>query len=323
MVTNVIDSCAERSLALNVFGVPVEDLAVSAAVAEDILSSQRHLIGQGLRGDETFLVTSRSSAVSNIERVGLLVARIELTAGDLPTVDAPEFDANLVPYEIEDPLDPRDMLSGAWMWNEPIGTCVLLKDRTILTSRHVFGTPNCSYLLQGNVFAVFGHSVRPDGQPKRAFTLNRDVFQVVPPATFQLASPREEDRVELELSDPENVLGGRPPVTVISPFNVKGDVYTLGHPNGLTLRYSRSRAIEPGIPDFPNNFRARLDAYPIASGSPVFEVGSDALIGIVMAGDLGSGRATVKGETRFVSRVCAPQDGSIVATLCLASDAFP
>jgi hypothetical protein len=105
----------------------------------------------------------------------------------------------------------------------------------------------------------------------------------------------------------------------IALSEIGGDVYTLGHPAGLTLRYSRSMSIAKGSSG--TTFRAFLDAYPISSGSPVFDSATHKLAGIVRSGRIDSGLGRVIGEDRRVSLVCAA-GGDVEATLCVASDAI-
>lgn len=310
-----IDSYAKH-LSPSLKAASVGDINITTAEATRLLLTQQTLIRDGMRGDENALI-ALGGPLAHIPNVGLLMKRTQVSLDD-ELLRNPQVNANLVPYDLNGDLDRADMLRGAWRWADPIGTCFMIGGGTIMTARHNFIDPDFIDLLNGHMYVVFGHTTQRDGTPMRGFTVNQDVFRVISPGAYQPNIGDDDDWIMLQLEDPGNVLARRAAATLKSPFGGSGRVYTLGHPNGLTLRYSRSPTIEQGPSAL--TFRAFLDAYHLSSGSPVFDFESDALVGIVIAGSLGSGKATVDGGPRCVSRICV--DKSIVATLCVATDAF-
>ena len=302
---------------VNVFGGVIPDRRLDARAAQAVLDMQRALKRDRLRGDENDLIAFHGPR-THVPNVGLLMLRGEVSQDDF-TLNNAQVNPKIVPYDPQNRLDAHDMLRGASKWDEPIGTCFMIGNGTILTARHNFIPPDCTDLMEGNIFVVFGHSVLADGSPRRSFTVNKDVFRVKTPQDFHLDVRPESDWVKLQLDDPDGVLASRPMTGTIPLAECRGDIYTLGHPNGLTLRYSRSRT----IPDRPTGatFTAFLDGCACSSGSPVFDVATDKLLGVQIRSNMGSGEAEIIGEQRRVSLVCAAGAG-IEATLCVASDAI-
>jgi hypothetical protein len=293
----------------------MSDFSFSPAEAEAMLGLQQTLSSQNLRGNENDLNSFGGPAL-HIPNIGLLLRRAQVSEGDL-TLQHPEVNARIGPFDENGDLDPRDRLHGASRWKTCIGTCFMIGDGAILTARHNFLPPELEVLFGEFAYVLFGHSVLPDGGPRRTFTVNKNVFRIKPPASIDFNSDPEKDWIKLQLDDPDGVLSQRARTDTIPLADCGGDVYTLGHPQGLTLQYARSKVIDRETSGA--TFGAFIEGYPISSGSPVFDFATDKLVGMQVDSKLLSGRGNVIGAHRSISVMCA-EGGDIEATLCVASD---
>jgi len=301
---------------------------ISSDEAERIIEKQRQLVADGARanmhevGRRAMADSHFKSVQRNSSAVGFLVGANDLArqAENCELLEAP-----LQPYGPRRELDPRDMLYAESLWPTGFGTCFLTKDSEVMTAAHVFCRDSGAWqaLRDGTLRAVFGYAVETDGQVARVFRENLQVFAVKPqtvvcPPPGQ-SFPLADDWIKLALVEPATV-GGRTPLLVSSdPPTINTPVYTLGHPNGVSLRYVRT-SIQ--LETQAHGFSAFLDAYNRSSGSPVFSADDHSVVGLVKFSYQPGGRfAVLDSDGLHVSQLCLP-DFVEKATLCVNSVAF-
>ena len=307
-------------------GTLKEEAGISPAVAADLLRKQACLIERNERADmnkvrQLSLANAHFAAVLNNGRaVGLLVAEDNLRrkGSSLGTRGAC-IEANLHPYGSKFSLDRHDMLYSDTWWSKAIGTCFLVDDKKVLTTRHSFVCDSGAQiaLQTGTLRVVFGYQFTQNDRPCEVFCDKLDVFEI---KAIKLPPPEKGDWIALELKHSATKSGRRTKLNVkADPPTANTPVYSLGHQMQTSLRYTKT-----DLPLSPSasGFDAFLDAYDGSSGAPVFSAQSHEVIGMVAASYQSKGLVRVDevGERRFVSLLCLPEYSK--ATLCVHSAAF-
>jgi hypothetical protein len=242
-------------------------------------------------------------AAANVGCVGLLVKDNRLRRGESPLMGTDYFEAPLVTYG----TDPRflritDYLHYEAEWPEVLGTCFLIGCNRVLTARHVVLANNVPKVPWDRLRIVFGFHTRDDGRPARVFHEPSRVARVASLGAHGIDTANENDWAILNLlSNVDEAL--RPASVTNDPIDLSRGVYTLGHPNGLAMRFCYS---ETSSPDSSGCHRAFFDGYLGASGSPVFEARHHRVVGVLAysGGDDEGIIETAAGGN--ISDICAP-----------------
>ena len=322
MTEPTASSCAtDAPLRLPSVSVTRRPDPITPEAAANILRKQAELRAARLRGNMHEVHNwIRSGFDARVEQnsfaVGLLIGEYSLRRPYSPLpADSDFIEPKVTPYGATFSLDPADMLHDELWWHEALATCCLIGNDVVLTSRHAFDYDMEEMLGDRLLRVVFGYRALPDGHAAGVLRRHRHIYAVKEVAS----SDAHDDWIALRLAERATIAGERAPLT-IGAAPLRGHaVYTLGHPRGMSMRYTATNeriALEPDL-----LFRAYLDAYPGSSGSPVFDARTHALVGIVKSSTLSHGEVRVGLEQRYVSRLCLP--GMVErATLCVSSRAF-
>ena len=161
-------------------------------------------------------------------------------------------------------------------------TGYLVGPDTVLTCWHGW-----AYFSGRAQVAIFGYALRPDGSDP----VELPASQVLPIAALPVNRPPPAaergdcsgDWVTLRLEHPVTHLRDLAPPRLEAPRPGRR-VYTLGHPLGLPLKLATGGEV---LSAGDGAFRTSLDTFAGNSGSPVFDAGSDALVGLVVEGQKG------------------------------------
>jgi len=152
-------------------------------------------------------------------------------------------------------------------------TAFLVKKDTFVTAGHCINEKNSQNKL-------LVRSFKKDSRKNKStwYIEDEDIFEV----KFLI-------KQELSISDGDFAIGKLSrDILDVNPLEIsktpvkKGDeVYVLGHPSGLPLKYTKNGKV---FSDFNNfNFKTNLDTYGGNSGSPVFN-GNHKVVGILIRG---------------------------------------
>lgn len=160
---------------------------------------------------------------------------------------------------------------------------VFLVDRDhVLTAGHCVPTTaaDLPYFLESHR-VVFGYEQTP-GEPVRAVQERRDVHRVLE-VSSRGTSPGQ-DWAILRLDSPA---AGRTPLVRAGAsaleLHRKQKIFAIGHPNGLPLKVSLGYVIEKPEPD-ALTFLAAIDTFHGNSGSPVIDLVSGTVLGVLVEG---------------------------------------
>ncbi len=164
-------------------------------------------------------------------------------------------------------------------------TGFLVKDDVIATAAHFADEGNV-----GNLRIVFGYSLKdrnsviPQIPNCKAYKGEKIIGRVYDP---------EGTGADWALVKLDRKVEGQE-IAVLSEKEVCccQDIYVMGHPNGLPLKYAPGAKVSRITPAY---FAAGLDIYSGNSGSPVFDTETHEVIGMVVRGDEANFRKTKKG----------------------------
>lgn len=274
--------------------------------AEMLLELQRQLKQGRLRGDrrevEEWIQFNqlRPEVALNADAVGLFVLEEDLISND-----AGLLELLVEAYAGPATLDSRDFLRDEIVFGKIRGTCCSINANKVLTAGHVLDCTARIHLAARKLCVVFGFATQSNNVATTAFEPTRQIAWVVPPADFDANEEFTEEWLVLELDPKRSDLSNLSHATISEkPLADRAPVYTLGHPNGLSLRYSFSPSTVPG----PEGacFRAFVDTYDGASGSPVFDAISHEIVGVVVGTGQAMGTVRIEGMN-YLSQVSTPQ----------------
>lgn len=281
--------------------------------ATQLLYLQDLLLRSRLRGDArdvtAWVINGALPAevADNAQAIGILVYEGHLTA----TGSSLELPAGR--YGSMRGLDERDFLRNETACNRLIATCCAIGNRKILTAGHVLGAQERLWLAANNLCVLFGYAKCIDGLTRTVFDPTFHMAKVLPPKGFVPEKLIDEEWLVLDIDRSMSKFGGRRHATVSEvPLEDGAAVYTLGHPNGLSLRYALSPATVPG-PE-AGCYRAFVEGYGVASGSPVFDAKSHKIVGLAVASGQAQGTVRIL-NLDSLSQVCTPLTSKGVSCL--------
>ena len=197
------------------------------------------------------------------------------------------------------PIASRGMRTGILVKEDIVATAYHAVDKDLERLRFVFGF----------------HMQSPDkwttGVPEENIYTAREII------TFSCATRSIEYGEDWALVKLDRPVKNRPPATLSKKDTELGqNIYILGHPRGLPLKFApgaRIRKINS------TTFNTDIDVYSGNSGSPVFDANSHQLIGIVGQGDHMDFRFTGK---CWVSILYQKKDKEINAPVCTKLSQF-
>lgn len=273
--------------------------------AKQLLYLQNLLVQSGQRGD--------ARHIAELVRSGFLPAEVETNAeaigvfvsdGHLGSAGSSLRELLTTDYRDLKDLDGRDFLAGELANREISGTCCAIGDRKILTAGHVLDNQERQWLSEDKLYVLFGFSTQINGRTQTVFDARTHIAQVVRPDGVDLDYSFEEEWLVLDIDRSISEFGGRRHAILSDdPLEDGAPVYTLGHPNGLSLRYAMSPTTVPG-PEAAC-FRAFVEGYGGASGSPVFDARSHKIVGIAAASGQNLGTVRIV-DQHSLSQVCTP-----------------
>ena len=162
-------------------------------------------------------------------------------------------------------------------YNQPvagIGTAFVISKNTMLTANHVFERPVTDYIV------VFGYKVliAQTGVTDYYFD-KKDIY---------FPKSIKKQNLELDLIEFKVDRNFEVPVlewedtTLLSKANT--EVYMIGHPTGLPLKVALNASIEDDSNPF--YFYTSLDSFQGNSGSPVFNIETNKVIGVLVSGEI-------------------------------------
>jgi hypothetical protein len=282
--------------------------------AMQLLYLQYLLMQSGLRGDARHIAEwvecdfLSDEVRTNTEAIGIFVSDRHLdTAGSNP------LELLTGNYGSMKGLDDGDFLRNEIANREISGTCCAIDDQKILTAGHVLGDQERRWLEEEKLYVLFGFATRIDGQTQTVFDPMTQLAKVVRPHGVDLKYSFKEEWLILDIDRSILKYGGRRHAILSDvPLEDWAPVYTLGHPNGLSLRYASSPFTVPGPEE--TCFRAFVEGYGGASGSPVFDARSHRIVGIAVASGQKLGTVKIL-DQGSLSQVCTPLTSAGVSCL--------
>jgi hypothetical protein len=199
-------------------------------------------------------------------------------------------------------------------------TGYLLGPDTVLTCWH-----GSEYFSGRAQVAIFSHALAQDG----AAVTDLPVSQLRSVAAYRAVKPPPAgdrgscsgDWVILQLEHPVTHLGPLAPPRLEAPRPGRA-VYTLGHPLGLPLKLATGGAV---VSASDGAFRTSLDTFAGNSGSPVFDAGSHALLGLVIEGQKGQDDFEPAPARRcyVTNRIDGPAEGQLSVPVACFATAVP
>lgn len=242
--------------------------------------------------------------------VGLLISRSNLRRRQTSLPMAGDcFEPRLSRYGIWRDLRCNDFLYLETGFSAALGTCCLTGSNQVLTARHVLDQPARDLMKAGDLMVLFDFGTLADSRARHVFSEHQSVFRVVDDKTGEGEEP-DDDWAQLTLERSPTLASGRLPVQSSSdPLTTDTAVFTLGHPKGLPMRYGSADAITVEL-NCPRAYRAYLDGYVVASGSPVFRADTCELIGVMTdACSVNHKFGRLWAGDKYVSTVCTPRTG--------------
>jgi len=188
------------------------------------------------------------------------------------------LELNVRPYEEIYRLSPYERFYGQPASAGVMWTGVLVAPNIVATSAHMIHKNN----VQATCF-FFNFYNTPKGFAKTTF-LKQNVYYGVKilHQAFNITgiNPSYSDWVLVQLD--RNVEGQRNAIPSDQSVYPGQDIYILGHPCGLPMKYSPSGKIKKIEKVY---FTSEIDLYEGNSGSPVFDANNHKMIGIVSASD--------------------------------------
>jgi len=272
---------------------------IDEAVAIALIKRQNELCVGKLRGDFQDLVEWADPAQIHADSIGLLFHRDQLLAEciGIPQRGQP-LPLPVKSYAETKLLRFEDFLYKESLLESPAGTGCLVSRDTLLTCDHVMDSMVIESMELGELFVVFGfHANR--NEPKE-LEFGKHVFTVAS-VLDRGNGTGPKDWALLRLTSP--VMGVRSiPKVASKPVIPGAPLYSLGHPNGLSLRYAlsptSSRDHQAGC------YRAFLDGYEGASGSPVFNEKNE-IAGLMSETPINSEGVVLTKAGGYLSLVCS------------------
>lgn len=265
---------------------PEDPPPLSKAEVDALLALQVQLSGQQLRGNMSAVRNWIAGGdlcncvLENSRAVGLFVAEQNLVKPGTSTV-GDTFTPALSSYGSVHELMQADHLFGEMRWIAKAGTCFLVGPDTVMSAAHVFPADVREQIANRELLVVFDFQGGATSAPPAVMSKHRSVFTVVNIIREGTGEAPGTDWIVLKLDRPVSESSDRPFLRVAShELDLSREVYTLGHPNAIALRYSRSR--QAWVGDDEHCFEAHLDSYLGISGAPVFDAQSHMVVGMMI-----------------------------------------
>lgn len=210
------------------------------------------------------LVPAQLDVLKNSRSVGMIIRKEDL----LQVTDSV--------YQLNNSLTLKEkyhLCTGEAFESEPVagdGTAFLVSNHEVLTASHVISAGIEKYAL------IFGFQLINKQGAYVLFIPKRDIYQ------FSGVSYRSEteDIIRIKL----NRITDRPALKVnkLKIITPGRPIYMLGYPAGLPLKAAMNASILSL--DNQNSFYTSLDAFQGNSGSPVFDLQTNEVIGILVSG---------------------------------------
>jgi V8-like Glu-specific endopeptidase len=167
--------------------------------------------------------------------------------------------------------------------DEPVpgsATAFLVDNRFILTAGHVVCKNKSDILNEERIrktLVVFGFQKNQPNQSTYKFK-EKDIYRI-----RKVVAYRYSQGADWALIKVDRAVEGRTPLRIdfVSEISLNADLYMLGHPSGLPLKFvdgAKVRNIRP------SSFQTDLDGFGGNSGSPVFDKTRHLVIGILVSG---------------------------------------
>lgn len=293
---------------INILGATISDAQTNARLA-----AQQDLLAKRYRGNMQQLrtwtenCTAWSGAAPNAAGVAIIVRRSDMYTFCEESAAAPEYHALLSLYG-GPTLNLRndDFLHPEMAWDNPRGTAFLIDEFRMLTAGHILKPDFVDAIAQGKIFVAFDFQTQDDGEPRRMFVLNDNLFRVVGVGPRGSGQGARHDWGTLILEQSPVTAARRPLTLDASDLSMPRAVYTLGHPQALVMRYAYS-PVSTASSQEPGCHEAYVDGYCGGSGSPVIDANTHKVVGILIR-SCGSGAGADRTQAgSYVSQVCTPQ----------------
>lgn len=290
---------------------------LTEAQARALLDAQRELRDKGYRANIlelrkwSQLGDVWKGALRNVPSVGFIIEGRHLRRANSRIPSASKLiEAPLAWYGPHPrKLCPEDYLRNEFEWEHVLGTCCLIGSRRVLTARHVIYVGAVPRDLS-DLFVVFDFYRASDGYPTRIFELGINVFGIKSEGPGGDEDPCAGDWLTLNLDESPPIPAHEIPGIAGTSVGGAVGVYTLGHPNGLPMRFGYSPTSNPSLTR-PGCYNAFVDGYNSASGSPVFDAATHQIVGVLIL-SCGTQNTGVLRTPRGcqLSQICAPEAGT-------------
>ncbi len=292
---------------------------LDAGETQALIQMQRKLRAERLRGNlrdvRGWVAQGALSerVVRNAQGVGLFVAHEVLERPGIVSV-GDTFDPFLTRYKEVLELLPDDHLANEWRWARVSGSCFLIAPDRVISAAHTIGKTALNLIEKGEFHVVFDFQTPPAPQAPAVMSKRRSVFTVVAVDHGGEYQSPGTDWITLKLDRP--VGADRRPLRIArAPLEGSREVYALGHPKAIAMRYARSRDIWPSA--FAGCHEAHLDAYDGVSGAPVLDAETHLVVGMLIRSCPNKEGQVLTHQNLFLSPVCYRDDrkcGAVIVT---------
>jgi V8-like Glu-specific endopeptidase len=215
-------------------------------------------------------------------------------------------------------LMAEDHLAEEWRWARVSGSCFLIAPDRVLTAAHSIGKTAQMLIERREFHVVFDFQAPPGRKQPAVMSKKRSVYTVTaiePGGKYE--SPGT-DWITLKLDRPATASSDRRPIRLAAePLSAGREVYSLGHPKAISMRYARSRDLWRSA--YADCYEAHLDAYDGVSGAPVFDAQTHLVVGMLIRSCPNREGQVLTYKNVFLSPLCYRDDRKCGAVIVSAA----
>ncbi|WP_285009833.1 trypsin-like serine peptidase [Pedobacter faecalis] len=153
-----------------------------------------------------------------------------------------------------------------------VGTAFIVAENKMATAAHVFSEPVENYVV------VFGFVMQSAKGKYNALISNRNIYHPIKVV-------HKDTDVDLTVFEVRERISRQPlQLALKSDPALKTEIYMVGHPSGIPQKIALNADVQEN--KHPQYFYSSLDAFQGNSGSPVFDMKTHQVIGVLVSGEV-------------------------------------